>query len=935
METSSFGTFRDFSARLKFAVSEADSSSANRPLALLLGSGISTPSVPGVEKIAMAIRKSLDAADRQEYDEYLSASQSSGERYQRAFQFLSMRRPREYLDRIIASSVLSAYKKDGRDVERRLAGRELHDAEMDTDSWSIPPGQAALGRIWAGLPMHLRGPVITTNFDPLFEISLRRAGMPASTHIIDGDGSLQQAPQLSENAAVMHIHGFWREGTTLSRLSELSGARPLLSSSLRAMVARHTLVVIGYSGWNDAVTNALNAMVSEPSWHELDILWCSYGDAPSLRASIDGSQVLSRLERSPSVTFYSGCDANTWIPELEVAIADYLRYAESDRSSASLSSIPGFDLVSPDQYADASDPELRSRAISFLDGREPVIRDGFNPHIAPLDTVSTVHNQLATRMAHGGPTFTFITGASGEGKSTLACQLAARLARVNTNAVLYSRSGRISQDAILTATVSQQTVIVLDHANESVTQLRELVQRLNDDHPRPLHIIATARDTDWAAVGGFRIPWDRYLDFKSYRLGGLTHLDASSIMHSWEQLGESALGDLLSIPSFDARVSELLRLSKSEDGERSTLFGASLEIRYGAGLREHIRQLVIRLSDILSDAPASSMSDRESSLAYPLFLASIPQLFGLQGMPKTVLAGALGLSKAELEAFVLSPLGDEAPLSISGSHVYARHKAVANAIVEASIDEGFSLDEAVPRLVRGAVSNIELLGYSSELADFAYISRVIPEAELAVKAAIAAHEECPERLSYSARLSSAYRKAGRIDEAVELGRRSASESWRAPDRETALRVVLNECGVALGLKGMVIQNVHYALLSLADIPGVHLSRASETEFALSCLALAGCRAWESTENGDYLTGVASALFLIEELDFDGVKSEWLLRYRSTIRQGGGERVSRLEDAIDGLAAMARTAAVEAGVIQAQGIPSRIEFSALLNVLSDQ
>ncbi|WP_152351307.1 P-loop NTPase [Brachybacterium subflavum] len=905
-----------------------------RPLALLLGSGISTPSVPGVEKIAIAIRKSLDVGDRQEYDEYLSAASSSGEKYQRAFQFLSLRRPREYLDRIIASAVLSAYKKDGNTPERRLNGEELYAAEIDTDSWMLPPGQAALGRIWAGLPAHLRGPVITTNFDPLFEVSLRRAGMPASTHIIDRDGSLQQAPQLSESAAVMHIHGFWREGATLSRMSELSGARPLLSASLRALLTRHTLIVLGYSGWNDVVTNALDAVVSEASRDTLDILWCSYGQAPNLRTTIDDSRVLSRLERSPSVTFYSGCDANAWIPDIEMSVAEYLRYGDNSRSSASRSSITGFDLVDPAQHGDQSKQDLESRALSFLDGREPAIRDGFNPLIASLDAVPTAHNQLAARIANGVPTLTFITGAAGEGKSTVACQLAARLSKVDANAVLYSRNEKFSPDAVLTASTNQQTVIVLDHAHESFGQLRALAQKLNDESPRPLHIIAVARDTDWASVGGFRFPWARYLDYKSYRLKGLTHLDASSIVRSWEQLGERALGDLASKPSFDAKVSELIRLSRSGDGESSTLFGASLEIRYGGGLRSHVRELVLRLSDILSDAPSANSGVRESSLAYPLFLASIPQIYGNAGVPKRVLARALALSKIELDTLVLRALGDEAPLSVSGSHVYARHRAIAEAIIDVSAEEGFSLGDAVSRLVKAAVSLIEEDGYSPELIDVAYISRNIPDRELATLAAEAAYDECPARLSYSARLSSSYRRADRVEDAIDLGEHAISTSWQAPDRETSLRIALNEYGVALGSKDRFVENVHYGLLSIADIPGVPIHSASDMEYPLSCLGLAGCNAWETTQNHGFASGVASVLFLIDELDLVGVKPDWARRYRSVVRHSGEKWVTNVDEAIAGLAGMVDASSESFATEVVRGLPKKLHFSALEAVLYD-
>lgn len=927
MNFAEFGNMKDFIARVQFALQPDDMSPKTRPLALLLGAGISVPSVPGVTQITMAIRKSLNEPDRPEFDDFLAAAGSSGEKYQRAFQYLARRRPPEYRNRIIQSSVLSAYSKASPDLPR-IEQSELYEAELDVDNWELPDGISALGRIWTGIPAHLRGPAITTNFDPLLEISLRRAGMPAATHIIDGDGSLHQAPQLSENANVMHIHGFWREGATLSLMAELTRERPLLSASLRALLQRHTLLVFGYSGWKDAVTRALESLMGDNSVYDLDVLWCSYGDGPSLQTQLESNMLLAGLERSTAVQFYTGCDANKWIPELEASIAEQLEYSESNRGLASMAALPGFDLVTAGQFEEHDITRQSARAVSFLDGREPTIRDGFNPFIAQRDLVSTIYNQLSSRASADSPTLTLITGASGEGKSTLLVQLAARLASNSGGGVLFSRAGRLDASSALDIVSSRPTYVVIDEAQQSVSELKHLCRSLNEDSPRPLHIIAVARDTDWSAVGGFAFAWSNYIDYKDYRVRGLSHLDASSLVRTWEQLGEVALGHLAKYDSFDSKVGQLIHASKSDDEDRGTLFGASLEIRYRDGLQEHVRQLVVRLADMQSVAASSAPVGPERTLAYPLFLISIPQYFQIRGAPKALIAKALGISKIEFESFILVTLGDEAPVSVAGEHVEARHPAIARAVIDSAMAHGFVLENAINKLVSCAVETIDQEGYSDVLADFAYMSRKIDDTGLAVSAANAAHLASPPRLSYSARLSSAFRADGQPAQAIELGRESIENSWKAPDRRTALRVALNELGVSFGTSRQYAENVRCCLLSLSDISDLASFNSGMLEQPLTCLGLAGCNAWDSHGGLGYLRGVEAVLYVIDCLSRVDVHPEWMLRYRSTVRRAGGRELENMDEALEGFAKMAQECSKEGQEFERYGLPSQLRFSSL-------
>ncbi len=124
-------------------------------------------------------------------------------------------------------------------------------------SWSLGPGVAALGELLVGMPTDVRGPVITTNFDPLIEVSVRQAGgSPVSQHF-DQDGTLVASDD-DGTIDIAHVHGFWRRGDTLHTIHQLTAPRHQLDGSLRELLRGHVVVVMGYGGWEDAFSNSLS-----------------------------------------------------------------------------------------------------------------------------------------------------------------------------------------------------------------------------------------------------------------------------------------------------------------------------------------------------------------------------------------------------------------------------------------------------------------------------------------------------------------------------------------------------------------------------------------------------------------------------------------------------------------------------------------------------
>ena len=96
--------------------------------------------------------------------------------------------------------------------------------EADLDGWALTRGTEALGGLISKYPERFGGSLLTTNFDPLFEVAIRRVGGKLFRTILHSDGYLGQTQ--GEGCHVIHLHGYWYGSDTLHTIQQL---RPLLS----------------------------------------------------------------------------------------------------------------------------------------------------------------------------------------------------------------------------------------------------------------------------------------------------------------------------------------------------------------------------------------------------------------------------------------------------------------------------------------------------------------------------------------------------------------------------------------------------------------------------------------------------------------------------------------------------------------------------------
>jgi SIR2-like domain len=290
-----------------------------RRVAFVLGSGVTAEAVPGVARMVDLADQfaserienpDLVAALAQVRASYADDPVDMYVAYKRTFtEWVS---PVEF-DIVVQHAVLQAHRPTANAPGRweRIGFQRGAQLEADLDSWQVPAGVLALGELLASRPASFGHRVITTNFDPLIEIAIRRAGGEARSLSLKRDGSIDSLVADEHAVNVVHLHGYWRptnetdDRSMLHDPEQLRADRPTLARELADMLRDDTICVIGYSGWADAFTTALSGLTTS---RDVDVLWAVHeatGRPPG-----------------PAVTVYHGVDSNRLFPALERTLRD-------------------------------------------------------------------------------------------------------------------------------------------------------------------------------------------------------------------------------------------------------------------------------------------------------------------------------------------------------------------------------------------------------------------------------------------------------------------------------------------------------------------------------------------------------------------------------------------------------------------------------------
>lgn len=350
---SDFHTANDLVERLVAAL-RAES----RPVAFLLGSPLSAPTagtrgVPTVRRVTEMVK------------EELGLPPSHVMEYQDAFEMLNTRRGPDACNRLVRRATLEAFDTSQispEALQRAITGdiEMCRRLERMHDAWYIPPGMNALAQSIALHPERLGRLIMTSNFDPLIEVALRRAGHSSHYTILTGEGNIEQSH--GEGTHVIHVHGYWGYADTLHSKRQLEQPRTQLRSCLRRVLEKHTLVTVGYGGWSDIFTKTIAEVIKDQG-SAVEILWTFYSNNESTIRR-EHSRVLRLLTpgmRSGRVSLFLGVDCNQVLPQvhgrLTALVSEPATSADPARASERLSVISAEQAETPGDEEDEDEDE--------------------------------------------------------------------------------------------------------------------------------------------------------------------------------------------------------------------------------------------------------------------------------------------------------------------------------------------------------------------------------------------------------------------------------------------------------------------------------------------------------------------------------------------------------------------------------------------------
>lgn len=797
-----------------------------RPLVFILGSGASSGAVPTTSGMLDYFERAIgtDAEDLADFKEEVREIDAPL-RYQAAARFLIERAGLTPLNRAVRLAVLRARTPSLRpELAREYLNDDarLKDLEEDYAGWAIPQGLAAIARVLSRIPVEARGPILTTNFDPLMEIALRANGIDSYHIVADGDGSFVYPESRSALLPVAHLHGFWRQSDTLHTAAQLERKRPRLIASLRQILTNSTCVVLGYGGWDDVLTASIMQLVNEGSERLLDVLWGSHGSEPEL-GTLTGKELPGRIQS------YVNVDINSLMPAVDGALVE----RSQARRTGSVARrgrprVNGCTLIDDEfRNLQMARDESPSRTLAFFDGRAPSWRDIFGRVSAQLERSRDILGEVTEPNSADSAGY-LIEGPTGEGKSTVLKQVASSLVDETNYEVWWANTGdRIDYEALLSTSVtSKRRVLFVDDADLHIRQIAPLLDGISATGRTDIRVVMAARDTDWTrSTSRQPIPNSRYA---SRVVKGISRADAVSLVECWSQWGPRGLARLANVlGSNEERASYLYEQSLGA-GE-SALLGAMLTTRYGAEFREHIRELLARLERVVLPGGKTLLD------AY-LTVCAVHQL----GMGSTAiehLAWSLGLSEAETGSLVVNRLGFEAAAQRHGDYIAPRHPKIAEVATELAEAFARPIEKVVYEFVRAVTAGSRGSRWGDETISVVFAGqRLVDE-----KMALAAFDGAVAGDALQLRLRNAHiataRRFGRLDLATIGCDRAWDDFDDFSDLRLATRQFFREWSRVVGQQDDYAASAALNACALLDLPEVDRNDRNNAGRALSGLAI--------------------------------------------------------------------------------------------------
>ncbi|MFC9844880.1 SIR2 family protein [Streptomyces sp. NPDC060223] len=843
MEPIDFGDMSDLRIRLQVLAEEAD-----RRLVTVFGSGISSEILPNVTELTGIFREQVPPQGRDKYDSAISAISDPGHKYQGAAAILTRQAGEKAVMRAIRTAVLRACNDVPPGEVANVARNEAQCREyVRSGSWSIPTGYKHFAEFFAGLDGGVRGPVITTNFDPLIEIALHQAGISAEPLPvpIDSSPTLDQMREFISQP-VLHIHGYWTGSATSNVPARIIADRPKLDRVLQALLTDSVVLVVGYSGWLDGFMKSLRSRVlNEADALQAEVLWAAYEKEP---AKAIGQGVLRELVGAPGFTLYLDVNGHT-------LFSDLLEKQEGEAQETAMATPNGYSRV-PVQ---ASGTEYNP--APFADGHQPGWVDAVPGRWPTLSSTIELERELCHRLDSGSGGGVVAIGPLGEGKSLAARQVAMKVAAARTDwNFLWREPGAppITEAGLrhVQDVCGPRTVICIDEADLVGDDLAA-TQGLWGAKDSGLVFLLTSHDRLWWQGAGLQLR-PRISDVLFH---GITREDSEEIATAWERMG-------LLPPTEDRQhqretASERL-LSSAGDmaAESNTLFGAVLDVRYGSQLGDRVEDLLRKLRETkLTDE--ISIGDVFSGICVMQNALDKNGNTG-RGASRSVIARMGGLDPVFADGKILKTLGREAAVTFAGDRVYSRHSAIAATVVDILRKDGNA--EKIYKLVGRAGGEIRVADGRSEEDGHkdAYLLCQSPSLSLqeSVWAAVGAIEGSDGLLEAKVTLMSVLRRED-DNRSLVLAQGLAPTVSDYVDFGGAIRAFLNDFSISMR-QAHPQTAAGLAALALDDRVGFELD-AYRAGYALVSLAKAADRLKGQTGGGSTVGLTETCYVLMERI----------------------------------------------------------------------
>jgi hypothetical protein len=892
--------------------------SAEKPVAFLIGSAMSKDplgGVPGVNEILQLVEDEVGIRRRSSVRLLKEAiGQTTGaEAYQAALSFLQGHFTQSAVNDVVRKAVLRA---------RRPGSPQDFNLDGDYSDWILPKGTKALAALLSGRVDQFPGPVLTTNFDPLASLAFRaKGGMPRIKALDTDSRMVGDLDPDQRGCEFVHLHGYWRDRQSLHTPTQLSGPRPRLKSYLKRLLTERTLVVLGYGGWDDVITEALRESADEAPGH-ISVLWCFHEQDPDI-VEVRYSQLIDGVQDAITAgTFltYGGIDCHT-------ILSDLLRDIDpSDRVivSSSASPIAGWNRIDKEYLA--SLPKLQdSEIVRYFDGASPTWRHAVSegiPKRRVVDALSERIDQIAIKRTVC--TLQLIRAAGGEGKSTVLLQTAAVLANKPGWAILWRSHSAMPLPAerVIGLHEAKQWLIVVDEAENAVDDLVECARRLHELGRVNVHFLLSARDTDWIHAQGDFASWSLWLTkLDDIVLRGIDVADAGSIVDAWTAHGKDGLRRLEITIDRTERIRLLIEATKGENatlGEGS-FYGGLLHARFDeAGLRAHIHACLVRLKEHVIRGSDYNLYDALC------FIAACHSP-GIGGIDMNLLADLLGVPGHWVHKLVLRPLGEEALGAHSATMARIRHRKVADAIIiEAENSLGTDIAEVWRLLARENATSWK----SGRLSKWSHmgISHAGPNLQtslpnkltlqkrkaIAIAAARSSYLELRDRVDIIVDLGKTYRIASMLDDALSLFLETWASIRTKDDYYVTARGFWHEWGVCAGMKGanknFIAINIWLAGIALSDQLENALLGQKHATHLCSGISLAFGRLATAMDDGDSLRlAQRAATYLGRQTNPDPQGLSYLDRHDSELDDFNTNYPSDIDEALIWLRNGVRTA----------------------------